>query len=168
MKRIRKPSPALVVASLALLVALGGTSVAAVSVVVPRNSVGTAQLKTNAVTGAKVKNHSLTLADFLGRGPVGPPGPAGPAGPAGSSSGFDTAKLHVKNGPIVTVAGGATGGGDYACDTNQVALSVGVSSTFRWNVVQISPVDSTKWTVKLANPTASTSQSFQAVLLCYG
>jgi hypothetical protein len=39
-----KPSPALVVAGLALLVALGGTSVAAVSAV-PKNSVATPLLK---------------------------------------------------------------------------------------------------------------------------
>ena len=40
-----KPSPSMVVASLALLIALGGTGVAAVAVAVPRNSIGTLQLK---------------------------------------------------------------------------------------------------------------------------
>jgi hypothetical protein len=83
---IRRPSPATVIASLALLVALGGTSVAAVSVALPRNSVGNAQLKTNAVTSIKVKNGSLLRADFrAGQIPAGAPGPAGPAGPAGAS-----------------------------------------------------------------------------------
>ena len=43
-----RPSPAMVVACLALFVALAGTSVAAVSQLVPRNSVGTAQLRDNA------------------------------------------------------------------------------------------------------------------------
>ena len=47
---VRRTSPAMVVACLALLVALGGTSVAAVSQLVPRNSVGTAQLRDNAVS----------------------------------------------------------------------------------------------------------------------
>jgi hypothetical protein len=83
------PSPALVLASIALLVALAGTSVAAVSAL-PRASVGTAQLKDNAVTSRKVKNFSLVRSDFKpgqlprgavgARGPQGPPGPAGPAG----------------------------------------------------------------------------------------
>ena len=44
LRRLR-PSPAMVVASLALLVALAGTSVAAVQAVVPRNSIGALQLK---------------------------------------------------------------------------------------------------------------------------
>jgi hypothetical protein len=93
-------SPALVVACLALLVSLTGTSVAAVSQLA-RNSVGTPQLKNNAVTSAKVKNASLLRADFkagqLPRGPrgargpagatgaVGPTGPTGPSGPAGAT-----------------------------------------------------------------------------------
>ena len=75
----------MVVAIVALLVALGGTSIAAVSAL-PNNSVGTAQLKGNAVISSKVKNRSLLRADFaagqLPQGPQGPPGPAGPAGVA--------------------------------------------------------------------------------------
>jgi len=68
-----RPTPAIVVASVALAVALSGTSYAAF--VLPANSVGTKQLKKNAVsnpkikdnavTGAKVKNGSLTGADLI-------------------------------------------------------------------------------------------------------
>jgi hypothetical protein len=54
----RVPSPAMVVACLALIVALGGTSYAAIRL--PANSVGTVQLKKGAVTGAKVKRNTLT------------------------------------------------------------------------------------------------------------
>src|SRR5262245_46661639 len=72
--RIPRPSPALVVACIALAVALGGTSVAAVKVLAPRNSVGSAQ----------VINKSLLPIDFK-TPPKGPRGPAGPAGPAGSA-----------------------------------------------------------------------------------
>jgi hypothetical protein len=65
----------MVVACLALLIALGGTGYAAT--VLPRNSVGTAQ----------VKNYSLLRQDFrrgqLTPGPRGPAGPAGLAGPQG-------------------------------------------------------------------------------------
>jgi hypothetical protein len=83
---IRRPSPGLVVASLALLIALGGTSVAAVSIVIPAGSVGTAQLKANAVTSAKVKDGTLVAGDFKGGAlPAGAAGPAGPAGPAGAA-----------------------------------------------------------------------------------
>jgi len=51
------PSPAMVVACLALLVALGGTGYAAIKL--PANSVGTKQLKRGAVTGVKVKSNAL-------------------------------------------------------------------------------------------------------------
>jgi hypothetical protein len=53
----RRPSAALVVACIALLVALGGTGYAAFNL--PRNSVGTKQLKNNAVTTAKIKNGAV-------------------------------------------------------------------------------------------------------------
>jgi len=70
------------VALLALFVALGGTSYAAAKL--PANSVGTKQLKKNAVTAAKVKNGSLMSTDFAaGQLPAGPPGPAGASGARG-------------------------------------------------------------------------------------
>ena len=92
----RRPSPAMVVACLALLVALSGTGIAAATQVA-RNSVGTPQLKDSAVTNAKLRNNavnsskvaarSLLRSDFapgqLPAGPVGPQGPAGPTGPTG-------------------------------------------------------------------------------------
>ncbi|OFW73400.1 MAG: hypothetical protein A2Y55_12625 [Actinobacteria bacterium RBG_16_68_12] len=68
----------------ALAVALAGATgigEAAQELVLPRDSVGTAQLRDGAVTGAKVKDRSLLARDFkqgqLPRGPQGPPGPAG-------------------------------------------------------------------------------------------
>jgi hypothetical protein len=80
-----RPSPSMLVAFAALMVALGGTSYAIAQL--PANSVGTKQLKKNAVTSAKVKNRSLLANDFksgqLPRGAQGPRGVAGPAGPAG-------------------------------------------------------------------------------------
>ena len=95
---LRRPSPALVVACLALLVALGGTSVAAVNQL-GRNTVNTPQLvngavtnpkiRNNAINSTKVANRSLLRSDFapgqLPAGPVGPQGPAGPAGAAGAA-----------------------------------------------------------------------------------
>jgi hypothetical protein len=47
-----------VVAIIALIVALGGTGYAAVSL--PKNSVGSKQLKKNAVTGSKIKANAVT------------------------------------------------------------------------------------------------------------
>jgi hypothetical protein len=74
-----------VVASIALFVALGGSSYAAIKL--PKNSVGTKQLRAGSVTSAKVKNRSLRAVDFkkgqLRAGPKGPKGDAGPQGPKG-------------------------------------------------------------------------------------
>ena len=59
-----------------MVVALSGVGYAAV--VLPPKSVGTAQLKDNAVTSAKVMNRSLGAIDFrLGQLPAGKPGPTG-------------------------------------------------------------------------------------------
>ncbi len=104
------PSPALIVATAALAVALGGTSYAVVSI--PRNSVGTPQLKANAVTSPKIKNGSVAVADLapavramfgkgVWSGAVGATGPAGPTGATGATG---------SEGPIgLTGATGATG-----------------------------------------------------------
>jgi hypothetical protein len=54
----RRPSAALVVSIVALMVALGGTSYAAFNL--PKNSVGTKQLKNNAVTNTKIANGAVT------------------------------------------------------------------------------------------------------------
>jgi hypothetical protein len=88
MKRIgfRRPSPPMVVALVALLAALAGTSYAAVQL--PANSVGTKQLKKNAVTGKKVKNRSLKAADFAaGQLPQGEKGEKGDKGDPGAPGG---------------------------------------------------------------------------------
>lgn len=77
----------LLLSSLALGVALFGATPlgnAARELVIPRGSVGNAQLKDNAVTSRKVKNRSLLAVDFKsGQLPSGAQGPAGPAGPPG-------------------------------------------------------------------------------------
>lgn len=65
-RRLRAPSPALVISLLALFVALGGTTYAATSL--PKNSVGTRQLKRNAVTSPKIKKGAVTAAKINTRG----------------------------------------------------------------------------------------------------
>ena len=79
-------SPSLVISTLALVVATGGTGYAAFRL--PAGSVGTAQLRNGAVTAQKVKLHSLLAADFkagqLRPGGSGAPGGSGPAGASGS------------------------------------------------------------------------------------
>jgi hypothetical protein len=118
--RNRLPSPAMLVACVALLVSLGGVSYAAG--VLPKDSVGTAQLKKeavtgaklkkNAVTGSKVKNGSLIAADFkagqLPAGPQGPKGDLGPQGPKGDKGDPGPPGSSVAFAKITLTAGGAT------------------------------------------------------------
>jgi hypothetical protein len=129
-------SPAMIVACVSLVVALGGVSYAAG--VLPKNSVGTAQLtkeavtraklKRSAVTTAKVKNGSLIAADFkagqLPAGPQGPKGDTGPQGPKGDPGAQgpkgDQGIQGVKGDPGATnvtthkATGGAAGPGGYS------------------------------------------------------
>jgi len=129
MKRIgfRRPSPPMVVALVALLAALAGTSYAAVQL--PANSVGTKQLKKNAVTGKKVKNRSLKAADFaagqLPKGPKGDQGAQGLQGPKGDKGD----KGDPAPQPVITTHEGSTESGDAAafCNPGEVALGGGGS-----------------------------------------
>lgn len=77
-----QPSPSMAVALIALTVALGGTSYAALKL--PKNSVGSDQIRANAISGAKIRDGSLFANDFAaGQIPKGPRGDIGPQGPAG-------------------------------------------------------------------------------------
>jgi hypothetical protein len=94
--RLRMPSPAMLVALLALFVALGGSSYAALKL--PKNSVGNKQLKKNAVTGPKVKAGSLRLSDFNSSdrtGLRGPQGAQGAAGAQGTQGAAGTARAYA-------------------------------------------------------------------------
>src|SRR5919204_1164514 len=89
------------IALLALFISLGGVSYAAIKL--PPNSVGTKQLKANAVIGSKVKNGSLTGADVdassLGKVPS--------AGSADHATAADTA-THAGSADSATSATSAT------------------------------------------------------------
>jgi hypothetical protein len=83
---MRRPSPAFVVACVALFVALSGTGYAATKLA--PNSVGTAQVQRNAVVSSKIKDGALGPQEFASsvRGTKGATGHAGATGT--SNSGF--------------------------------------------------------------------------------
>ena len=80
-----QPSPALVIACVALAIALGGTSYAAIQ-----------RLPKDSVTTYQVKDFSLLSRDFK-RGQI-PAGPAGPEGPTGPTGPVDTGQPHHQSG----------------------------------------------------------------------
>src|SRR5436190_18243202 len=93
MARIRTGlSYANVVGTLALFIALGGVSYAAVKL--PARSVGSRELKTGAVTSAKVRNGSLRKKDFK-RGQL----PRGASGSAGADGADGLPGMNGADGP---------------------------------------------------------------------
>jgi len=105
--------------SATLFIALGGTSYAVATL--PRNSIGTPQLKKGAVTGEKLRDGTVGQADLapgalgsVARGPRGPQGSqgtpggqgaSGPQGPIGPSE-----VLNVRRDAVATIpvqAGGS-------------------------------------------------------------
>jgi hypothetical protein len=151
------------VAYLALFVALGGTSYAAITL--PAKSVGAKQLRSGSVKSGAVKDRSLLARDFkagqLPAGAQGLPGSAGATGSAGSNGadGSDGANGATsvtmrwassggaQTGQVNCLAGErATGGGYGVASTSSLRFT---SSTPAPNVVGATP---TGWTVTATSP----------------
>lgn len=129
-----------VVAYLALFVAIGGTSYAAIRL--PANSVGARQIKQDAVRSSDVKNSSLRAADFrageLPRGPRGPQGLAGAQGARGESGAAatrlwaivdDDGTLYRGSGVVSTRRGGPSSGSYLVTFNRDVSQCAAVAST---------------------------------------
>jgi hypothetical protein len=142
-RRLRAPSPAMLVALTALFVALGGTGYAATRLL-PRNSVGEHQLRNSAVTGHKIRPHTIRLSDIATStrnslrgptGPQGPQGPTGPQGPAGPGAGIFHAAVNSGGDAVrgnSTFSSGGGGAGTYtigfARDVSQCEATVTLAS----------------------------------------
>lgn len=168
----------LMLSATALAVAIfGSTPVgeAAQGLVVPKGSVGAAQLKANAVTGLKVKNGSLTAADFRAgqlpagpqgakgeqgevgprgavgpkgeRGPIGPVGPPGAQGPTGVS-GWQSVISAGRS-----LAADTVGTQEARCPAGKKVLGGGASDTQATGmVVSSAPTDDgTGWSSEVYN-----------------
>lgn len=92
-----------VVATVAMFIALGGAGYAAIKV--PKNSVGTKQLKNGAVTKEKIRKSTLAALQGDGQGIPGKEGAQGPTGPAGTAVRW---ALVNWSGSIVASSGGVT------------------------------------------------------------
>jgi hypothetical protein len=172
----RRPSPAMVIALIALFVALTGSAYAALRL--PRNSVGSAQLRrgavtkaklrTNAVTSSKVKDHSLRAQDFrrgLLSGAV--PNVVTRYGPVETVD--DHAALvsfagchagEVATGGGWTFPNGDPGNPNYFIDGNEPAVVLGGGYTPPGDGGQASG-----WLISITNNTGS-SFDFQSYAMC--
>ena len=165
--RDNRPSHATVVAYLALFVALGGTSVAAVSL--KRNSVKGKHIARNAVTGPKVKNASLLALDFAaGQLPKGDKGDEGDPGRPGPTH------LVVRSGPgtICSTEG---------CGAQDTALCLSGERATGGGFTEASPADWSRfsgpsqpqtlplsWTVRVEDSDVDTDDSayVTAIVVC--
>jgi hypothetical protein len=150
-----------VVATIALFVALGGSSYAAITL--PRNSVGANQIRTGAVRSSEVKDKSLNARDlstaartFLkGRtGPRGPQGPTGPTGPPGNGPGGPNQLVLTYETSPGTINAGEVGGGTATCGANRRVVAGGarVESASDTSIRESYPnINNTAWTVRLGN-----------------
>jgi hypothetical protein len=184
MRRIplRRPSPALVISCIALTAALAGTSYATV-LNVPKNSVGTAQLKSsavtnakiangavitaklaaNAVTSAKVLNGTLVAGDFKGGSlPAGPQGPAGSPGISGLQR-FDITSASSSTSPKTAIATCPSGKRPVGGGARVIGNGAGVVSI----IENFPDSDSVHWNAK-ASEVVATAQTWQlqAYALC--
>jgi hypothetical protein len=121
-----------VMSTIAVFLLIGGGAAFAASKL-PKNSVGGKQLRNNAVTSPKVKDHSLLAKDFkagqLPKGPkglTGAQGPAGPQGPAGSDA---FGELVYKEGEPVEIHNGEQEGVSVDCDPGYHVVGGGIFST---------------------------------------
>jgi hypothetical protein len=160
----RVPSPAMVVACLALMVALAGTSYAAIRL--PANSVGTLQLKKGAVTGAKVKKNSITGTQIrettLERVPK--------ALQADSADSADSAaaigRIDYVSATVSVPAGGSTSTrGTASCPANTFATGGGakLSNTIDGYIIDSNPAGKTAWE---ATSYSSSAQTMTVSVIC--
>jgi hypothetical protein len=103
--KVTRPSPAMIVALIALVAALSGTAYAALG----KNSVGTRQLKAKAVTSGKIANNAVTSAKVAKNSltgvdiNIGALGTVPTADRAGSAGNADTVGGHAASCPGGTV-----------------------------------------------------------------
>jgi hypothetical protein len=159
---------------LALFIALSGTAYATT---LPRNSVGTAQLKKNAVTSAKVKNHSLMRADFatgqLLRGPQGLRGLQGIPGPQGTPGRNGATNVFLRTSTPKDIAPGGTGGVGVLCPNNESVVGGGAASQFGVATLYASaplapPGDNRpiQWTASFRNDDPTLTDTVFAFAIC--
>jgi hypothetical protein len=169
-----------VISCAALFVALGGTGYAVI--VLPANSVGTKQLKKNAVVSGKVRDGSLRAQDFApGQIPPGAQGAQGASGAPGATgvkgetgpAGFSS--LRYIRGEWITLPPSDEASDEILCPEGQHVVGGGVLSNYNESgdpvvtsgyVNSSFPPDTSSWFVSVWNPTDDPDFAFQAWAVC--
>ena len=150
-------------ATIAVFIALGGASYAAVAI--PANSVGTNQLKKSAVAGpkikknainsAKVKDGSLQRGDFASgtllqglQGPKGDPGAPGPTGNAGAPG--ISGRTYVI-GAEVSVNPGQVDTAQVTCPAGKKVMGGGGGTEGNAPIVAMGQINDSTWAVNVRN-----------------
>jgi hypothetical protein len=177
-----------VVATLALFIALGGSSYAALQL--PKGSVGKKQLRKNAVSSPKVKPGSLLLSDIKPterpklrgvQGPQGVPGVAGPQGLQGiqgppgepGAPGATNVTVRTNNSSAGTTVGGFESV-TTQCQPGEVALGggpivfgmAGTAVEVSWSVPLVDGTTPTGWWSAVETGVASASLFLTGYVVC--
>lgn len=178
---MRKPSPALIVALIALFVSLGGTATAAGLLITSR------QIKDRTIQVVDISPRAVATL----RGKEGPPGPQGPQGPQGNAG---PAGAQGPAGPpggtsvytrvLTPTEPAPAGGGSFVnlfCGPNEVALSGGARTESLFGIIfdsfpLMGPADAPRppvhgekpqgWRVGVRSQGTSTSVPYSAYVIC--
>lgn len=160
------------IASAALVVAALGTTPlghAAAQLILPKASVGTAQLKAGAVTGLKVKDGSLAAADFAaGQLPAGPKGDRGEKGETGDPGAPGMSGYEIVKGTIANIGGGGTHLAELACPSDKRAIGAGFTGGLNEGMATIFSFPyngGASWYLRVRNLSASAT-NFQGNVIC--
>ena len=141
---MRKPSPAMVVALLALFVALGGSATAA-GVLITSRQIKDRTIQVRDISPPAMRALRGTRGALGPQGPEGPPGPAGPQGPQGNQGatgatgpagapGRSATDIYTRLFDSVADAGGGSFVNAF-CTGNEVAITGGVRTDSVFGVV---------------------------------
>jgi hypothetical protein len=167
-----------VIATLALFLALGGASYAAIKL--PANSVGSRQIKDGAVSSADIKNHSIKSGDFKGGLPSGPRGPQGQRGPAAAKywarikGGDSPSVLSSSGGVTVTRPAGGNASVTFPEDVSDCAVGLTIAGSAAGRDIRRTSASSGKtivvntwiWTNVTTGAVETTTDAFDIAVFC--
>ena len=155
----QRPSPAIVLAALALFLALGGTAVAA---------------RHYLITSTRQIKPSVLHALYGARGPAGPPGPSGPAGapgtpgapgPRGEAAPNQLSSLTIVHAPDTKVSPGKEATSVATCPSGSHAVSGGEYSGFAVRNGSEMSADHQSWIVLVTN-LSGVETNLEAIVYC--